>query len=131
MDQGNNPLGRLLIVDDEPLIRWSLGERLSGIGYEVVEAPDGAHALEQFSDSESPVDLVLLDLRLPDTDGVTVLDKIKRLRPECRVILMTAFGTPERTSEALKRGAYRVVGKPFNLDEMVRLVAEALDLPPN
>lgn len=126
MAEGNFATQRLLIVDDEPLIRWSLRERLLGAGYKVVEARDAQCALVSFRDSQPPVDLVLLDLRLPDLDGVAVLRQIKSVRPNCPVIMMTAFGTPERTNEALTSGAYRVVDKPFSLDDMAGLVDEAL-----
>ena len=129
MATGNISRRTLLIVDDEPLMRWSLGERLLSEGYTVIEAGDGACALDRVKRGEPPVDLVLLDLKLPDSDGVSVLNRIKGLNPECPVIMMTAFGTPETTAEALKRGAYRVLGKPFNLDEMVHVVGEALGPP--
>ncbi|MCW5829484.1 MAG: sigma-54-dependent Fis family transcriptional regulator [Deltaproteobacteria bacterium] len=115
---------RILTVDDEDLIRWSLKERLSAAGYEVHEAETGARAVSQ---CESGVDLVLLDYQLPDTDGLTLLGKIKTLDPDILVILMTGHTSVETAVEAMKQGAYDYVNKPFNLDEIEMLVAKALE----
>jgi DNA-binding NtrC family response regulator len=116
----------ILVVDDEPLIRWSLRESLTSSGREVVEAGDGSAAMGYFAPGAPGIDLVLLDLKLPDTDGLTVLDGIRRAAPAAKVILMTAYGTPETMDRALALGALRVISKPFNLDDVVGLVDEAL-----
>jgi DNA-binding NtrC family response regulator len=126
MAQQISPVLRILIVDDEALIRWSLNEQLSTAGYEVHEAGDGASALAYFSEESPQIDLVVLDLKLPDSDGVTLLRKIKRVCPTCRVILMTAFGSPETLQSARDSGAYDVLAKPFDLDHMLRTVEQAL-----
>ena len=89
----------ILIVDDEALIRWSLSERLKSEGYEVLEADTGRAALERVGDG---VDLVLLDYRLPDTDGVTVLRKIKERFDELR-----GFRRPESAKDELGKAAQR------------------------
>ena len=115
---------RILVVDDEPLIRWSLAETLSDRGYEVVEAADGRAAVRAVS--ASPFDVVLLDIRLPDSSDLTLLSRLRLLAPDARVILMTAHGTPEVVQKALDLGAFRVVSKPFEVHEMVDLVASAL-----
>src|SRR4029453_10203605 len=92
----------LLVVDDEPLICWALQERLSEAGYQVLAASDAASALRHFDDraEADPVDLVLLDLKLPDIDGLHLFREIKRLKPSCQAIMMTAFASPEKTDEA-------------------------------
>ena len=118
------PNATILVVDDEPLIRWSLSERLKSDGYDVVEAETGAAALDKL---QAGVDLVLLDYKLPDTDGVTVLRKIKEFEPDILVILLTAFASVETAVEAMKLGAYHFANKPFNLDDVAAHVERALE----
>jgi DNA-binding NtrC family response regulator len=114
----------LLVVDDESLIRWSLTERLRADGYDVLEADTGKAALEKLADG---VDLVLLDYRLPDTDGVSVLRKIKEFDQDVLVILLTAYASVDTAVEAMKQGAYHFANKPFNLDEVAATVDRALE----
>src|SRR6476620_7536222 len=118
------PKATILVVDDEALIRWSLSERLKSEGYDVLEADTGRAALEQLPEG---VDLVLLDYRLPDTDGVSVLRKIKEFDQDILVVLLTAYASVETAVEAMKLGAYHFADKPFNLDDVAATVARALE----
>ena len=114
----------ILIVDDESLVRWSLRERLGRDGHDILEAATAADAIAQIP---GEIDLVLLDYRLPDGDGLQVLGRIKAQAPDIQVILMTAFSTIENAVEAMKLGAFHYVNKPFHLDEVVLLVEKALE----
>ena len=118
------PKATILVVDDEALIRWSLTERLRSEGYEVLEAETGHDALEKLPEG---VDLVLLDYRLPDTDGVSLLRKIKEFDQDILVILLTAYASVETAVEAMKQGAYHFANKPFNLDDVSATVERALE----
>ena len=118
------PTPTVLVVDDEQLIRWSLTERLSAAGYQVVEADTAATALERHAEG---VDLVLLDYRLPDGDGLDVLRKIKDADPDTLVIMLTALSSVDVAVAAMQAGAYHYANKPFNLDEIALLVEKALE----
>ena len=116
----------VLIVDDEPLIRWSLRAHLEQAGYAVIDAETGRQALDRVGEQ---IALALVDLRLPDTDGLQLILEIKRKLPNCRIILMTAYGSPEVAQEARESGAYEVLDKPFDLKHLTATVAAALDSP--
>ena len=126
----NNPNAlRVLVVDDEPLIRWSLAETLSGDGHEVTQAEDAAATRRAVKEAKHPPDVVLLDYRLPDSNDLGLLASIRHDAPQAQVILMTAHATPEMARGALELGAYRVVSKPFEVREVAALVAEAHAAP--
>jgi len=112
-----------LVVDDEGLIRWTLRQRLSAAGFSVLEAENGLDAVDAFLAQR--VSIVVVDLALPDLDGLGVLSRIKEVDPTCPVILMTAFGSPEARATAVRLGAAGFVSKPFDLDEMALLVARS------
>jgi len=118
------PKATILVVDDEALIRWSLTERLHAEGYDVLEADTGQAALEKLPEG---VDLVLLDYRLPDTDGVSVLRKIKEFDQDALVILLTAYASVDTAVEAMKLGAYHFANQPFTLDDVTTTVERALE----
>jgi DNA-binding NtrC family response regulator len=117
-------VARVLIVDDEPLIRWSVAETLEERGYEVVQKGDASGARSAVWSGDA-FDVVLLDYRLPDSDDLSLLALIRRATPLAQVIMMTAFGRPDVVRAALDLGAYSVVGKPFEMQAIADLVAEA------
>ncbi len=114
---------RVLVVDDEHLIRWSLRQRLEDDGFEVVEAAQGSEALEIFAKG---CDLVLLDWLLPDVNGQEVMRRMRGLRPNIPIIMLTAHSSVEHAVDVMKAGAYHYTGKPFDLDEVVQTVQTAL-----
>ena len=118
------PSPTILVVDDEQLIRWSLTSRLTDEGYRVFEAETAAQALKRVREG---VDLVLLDYRLPDSDGLSVLKQIKEHDPDTLVIMLTAYSNVDTAVEAMRQGAYHYANKPFNIDEIVLLVEKALE----
>ncbi len=115
----------ILVVDDEKLIRWSLKERLTREGHSVTEAEDG-RATAACLDAELP-DLVLLDMKLPDTDGLTILRSVQERSPELPVIIITAYSTVDTAVEAMRLGAYDYISKPFDMDELTITVKRALE----
>ncbi len=114
----------ILVVDDEELVRWSLKERLTQEGYKVREAASVAEARRLFAKGQ---DLVLLDVRLPDGDGVALLEEFKQAEPDLPVVLMTAHGTVENAVLAMRAGAYDYVSKPFSMEEMLLVLNRALE----
>ena len=123
----NSAVLRVLVVDDEPLIRWSLVQTLNDCGHDTAEAVDAATAIRTVLDAPRPFDVFLLDLRLPDSKDLELLAALRRLAPETPVVLMTAYGTPEVVQGALALGAFRVVGKPLEMQDVTSLVASARD----
>lgn len=114
---------RVLVVDDEALIRWSLTQTLEDRGFEVQQASSASDALECVTSDDS-FDVVLLDFRLPDSNDLSLLARMRQLLPGAAVILMTAYSTPEVAQRALDLGAVRVLSKPFEMNEMASLVVQ-------
>ena len=116
---------RILVVEDEPLIRWSIAETLAHGGHTVIEAGNASTAVRAMKAATDTIDVVLLDYRLPDSNDLGLLADIRRMIPRSAVVMMTAYGAPETTREALDLGAYRVLDKPFDMDRLESLVREA------
>ncbi len=116
---------KILVVDDEHLIRWSLEQNLKKQGYEVLTAGSGEDALRIVRE-EQP-DLLLLDIQLPGISGLEVLEKVKEFDEETTVIMVTAHGGLETAVTAMRMGAYDYLNKPFNLDEMAIVIRKALE----
>ena len=116
---------KVMIVDDEVVIREFVKTYLEGIGYEVSEAADGA-SLKSFYGGPQP-DVVLLDLKLPDADGLTLLPQMKKNWPEAEVIVLTGHGSIEAAVEATKRGAYYFQAKPMDGSTLKLQVERAME----
>ena len=114
---------RALVVDDEALIRWSVAETLTALGIEVEQAATAAATLDAIAGASSPFDVVVLDLRLPDMNDLSLLGRVREQLPTAVVVLMTAFGTPEIIAEAVSIGVNGVLTKPFELEALTRLLA--------
>ena len=117
-------MSRILIVDDEPAIGWSLREVLSDEGHAVEVAASVEAGLETCS-RQSP-EAILLDVRLPGRDGITALPDFRALVPESPIIVMTAFGDLDTAVRAVKAGAYDYLVKPFDLERVSQVAARAL-----
>jgi len=116
---------RILIVDDEEILCRSLKMDLEDDGFGVAVAKSGEKAIQQLADFAPFV--VLLDLRLPGMDGLQVLEKIRENDEDINVIIMTAYGDTQTTVEAIKRGAFNFINKPFELEELKELIRKALE----
>lgn len=116
---------RVLIVDDEAGLRTALFRALDRKGFQVITASSKKEA-ETISQSDKPLDLALVDLRLPDGDGLELMSQLKAIHRNCQVIILTGFGSIEKAVEATQRGAFHFVTKPFNLDAILTLIERAL-----
>jgi two-component system, NtrC family, response regulator AtoC len=118
------PTARVLVVDDEKLIRWSVAERLQRGGYEVVSAESGEQALELLAGL--PPDLMLLDVRLPGIDGVQTLQRALDIHPDLAVLMMSAHSTVDIAVDAMKHGAVDFLVKPFPFQALDAAVERAI-----
>ncbi|WP_235880229.1 HD domain-containing phosphohydrolase [Polyangium aurulentum] len=116
---------RILVVDDEKVIRDMLADFLGMEGYIVRTAEDGTSALGELS--KGHYDLIISDLKMPKMGGIALLDEISKTAPDTLTVIMTGFGTVETAIDAMKRGAYDYVLKPFKLDEVVHVIQRGLD----
>jgi response regulator RpfG family c-di-GMP phosphodiesterase len=116
---------RILVVDDEKVIRDMLADFLSMEGYVVRTAEDGAAALGELA--KGSYDLVISDLKMPKMGGIALLDEIGKTAPDALTVIMTGFGTVETAIDAMKRGAYDYVLKPFKVDEVIHVVHRGLE----
>ena len=115
----------VLIVDDELLIRWSISETLKQEGYAVREADSAAQAMAEIE--RTLPDIVLLDYWLPDSTDLSLLAKIRRRAPAATIIMMTAHGAPSMEAAAVELGALHVLSKPLDMNDVGRLVRDALE----
>jgi len=116
---------RVLIVEDEKLIRWSLRQKFEARGYSVIGVENGEKGLAALDGGT--FDLVMLDYKLPDMTGLDILRKIRETDEDVVVIMMTAYSSIESAVDAIKLGAHDYITKPFDMDELLRTVDKALE----
>ncbi len=116
---------RILVVDDEEIVRESLSGWLQKDGYTLAVAADGPAALEQAR--RAPWSILLVDLKMPGMDGLTVLEEVKKLQPEAAVVIMTAYATIDTAVTAMKSGAYDYLVKPFDPEELSHLIRRVVE----
>jgi DNA-binding NtrC family response regulator len=122
----SNPTNpRLLIVDDEKVALANMEHILEGRGYEIVSTHSGPNALKLLDKQE--FDIVVTDLRMPKVDGMEILGRCRELHPNSEVIVVTGYATVDSAIEAIRKGAYYYIAKPFRLDEVRKVVAEAVE----
>ena len=115
----------ILIVDDEKNIRLTLSQTLETLGAPIDAAANGEEGLSKLKEKE--FGLILLDIRMPGMDGMEVLRRVREIRPDIRVIMITAYGTIESAVEAMKLGAVDFLQKPFDPEEIRELVSRVMD----
>lgn len=115
----------ILLIEDEKIMRITIEDFLKIKGYNVYSVEKGKDALKILE--EQPIDCVISDVKLPDIDGITILEEVKKYDANTPVILMTAFGTVEKAVLAIKKGAFDYITKPFSLDEFVLILERALE----
>ena len=111
---------RIMVIDDEPLMRVTIQDALIAEGYEVVTAETGKRGLDLFGDNQT--DILITDLKLPDMDGIKILKEVKTRNPEAHVIVITAYGSIDSAVTAMKEGASDYLTKPFSMDELLLIV---------
>jgi DNA-binding NtrC family response regulator len=122
-----DPSRSVLIVDDDDTLRATLEKIFRKAGYQTRSARNGQEALDALTHTEP--DIVLADVRMPRKDGLTLLDEIVQQKPECKVIIMTAYGAQGSAADALRRGAFAYLDKPVSRSELLDLCARALETP--
>jgi two-component system response regulator AtoC len=116
---------KILIIDDEKLIRWALEQHLLKQGYQVATADSAEKGLLLFT--EDTPDLLLLDNCLPDMTGIQLLEKLHVREQNFKVIMITAYDMSETAVKSMNLGAYEYISKPFNLEELTALIKKTLD----
>jgi DNA-binding NtrC family response regulator len=125
MSSGSYEGLRVLVVDDEPIVCRNLERTLRKLGFEITTSVDPAIALEEAR--RRPFDIVVTDIVMGEVDGIQVLEAVREASPRTRVIIITAFATRDKAREALAKGAFDFIAKPFDASEIRALVTRAAD----
>lgn len=113
---------KIFVVDDERIVRVTIADDLKDAGYQVREFSSASSALQQLKESDSSVDVIITDLKMPEMDGLEFLKRIKEINPDIYVLLMTAHGSIQTAVEAMKLGAFDYLAKPFSVDELLLVI---------
>lgn len=113
---------KILVIDDEAIVRTSCDRTLTPEGYDIKLATSGKEGIELME--KEPFSLVLLDLKMPDMDGIEVLGKINKTWPETKVVMITGYSTVDTAVQSLRLGAYNFIEKPFTPDTLLNAVKE-------
>lgn len=116
---------KILVIDDEAIVRTSCERTLAPEGYELTLAVSGKEGLEVLERERFA--LVLLDLKMPDIDGIEVLNKIKATWPETKIVMITGYSTVDTAVQALRLGAFNFIEKPFTPDTLLNAVKEVFE----
>lgn len=119
-------MSRILVVDDEEDMRWTFTNLLENEGYTVESLADGPSAIQRIQKND--IDLVLLDIRIPNMDGIQILEKLKSIKNTLPVIVITGYGNPETAANVMKLGAFDYLSKPFDNNKLLNMVKRALEL---
>lgn len=117
-------MSKILIVDDAEFLRVRISKMLSGEGFEILEAENGARAVEMYKSTHP--DLVLMDITMPEMDGLTALKEIRTYDPQARVVMLTALGQESVVLEAIKSGARDFIVKPFERERVMGAIFKLL-----
>ncbi len=118
-------MAKILIVDDAEFLRVRISKMLTGDGYDVIQAENGARAVEMYK--ENKPDLVLMDITMPEMDGLTALKTIRGFDPSAKVIMLTALGQESVVLEAIKTGARDFIVKPFEHDRVINAIRKLIE----
>ena len=119
--------GRVLVLDDEEQMLAAQEKMLAREGYDVTTANTGALALEFLREAEPPFDVALCDLRMEGMDGMQFIETAKQLHPDLEIIMMTGYGTIETAVEAIRKGAYDFLPKPFKRMQLLKIIGRAME----
>lgn len=122
-DDNNKPL-RLLVIDDEPIVGKRLQQVFTKMGFDVEIYTNALSAMESIK--RKPFDIVVTDLKMEGMDGMEVLERVKEINPDTKVIIITGYAQLDTASEAFRKGVFDFIAKPFRLDELKRVVMRAM-----
>src|SRR4030067_2077409 len=117
----------ILVIDDEQIMREGCSRILSKDGWAVITAENGKQGLDEIQTRLEDIDVILLDLMMPGMSGMEVLDQVRGINPTLLVIVITGYATVESAVEAMKKGAYDFIPKPFTPDQLRIVVRRALE----